>query len=353
MEKTPVNKALIGRHTEGLHQIWPLMQSLGVSVSQCLAGTGLSEGQAWGREGGMTLEQEFHLYRNLLQLSGDPMLGLKLGALYHPQSYGMFGYAMMSARTVGTITDLASRYFDLFFSHFQVVDYREGNLWETRLEQRYPIPADLMQVFSDRDIEAGYTIFDALGLERPIFSEIHFCYLDEGNLAAYEEHFGCTVKMGCAANAFVYPPSLADRELPWRNDQAFEACMEACRTLLDDLRGPHSLSSRVVDRLISNPGETHSIEHVAEDLAISTRSLRRKLNQEGTRYQDLLREVRLRLAKQYLRDRLTVNQTAELLGYSETSAFSRAFKRWTGRSPIDFRSSESGTGFTNPARHSP
>lgn len=67
------------------------------------------------------------------------------------------------------------------------------------------------------------------------------------------------------------------------------------------------------------------------------RGLHRKLQHEGTSYQDLLKAVCLKRAMQYLRDALTVEQTSELLGYSETSAFSRAFKSWTGRSPQEYR----------------
>ncbi|MCB1695712.1 MAG: AraC family transcriptional regulator ligand-binding domain-containing protein [Halioglobus sp.] len=86
------DKALISRHTEALPPIWPLMESYGVTVEQCLKDTGLSVEQAWGRQGGMTLEQEFSLYRNLLDLSGDKQLGLKLGALYHFQAYPAFHF---------------------------------------------------------------------------------------------------------------------------------------------------------------------------------------------------------------------------------------------------------------------
>ncbi|NKI18703.1 helix-turn-helix transcriptional regulator [Spongiibacter sp. KMU-166] len=116
-----------------------------------------------------------------------------------------------------------------------------------------------------------------------------------------------------------------------------DACIKACRELLDEISSQGSLKSCVVDVLIGSPGAFPSIEQVAKKLEMSTRSLRRKLQQEGTSYQDLLQEVRLGLAKQYLRDKLSVEQIAELLGYSETSAFSRAFKGWTGKAPQEFR----------------
>lgn len=313
------------------------METYGVTVEQCLKGTSLSVEQAWGREGGMTLDQEFSLYRNLLSLSGDKQLGLKLGGLYQPQAYGIFGYALMSARNISTLLDISSHFFDLSYSHFRLVISQQGERLEHRYEPRYPLPDDLIQLFSDRDTEAVFSLFDSVGMDKPIINEVHFCYRDDKSLPRCEEHFGCTVKMGQPFNAVFIPSSLTTQELPWQNERAMAACIQACKELLNEIRNQGSLKSWVVDELISTPGKYPSIEQIAEKLATSTRSLRRKLQQEGTSYQGLLQEVRLKLAKQYLRDSFTVEQIAELMGYSETSAFSRAFKSWTGHTPQSFR----------------
>ncbi|CAA0093557.1 Uncharacterised protein [Zhongshania aliphaticivorans] len=131
-------------HTEGLPPLWPLMETFGVTVNQCLEGTGLTMDQAKGYQAGMTPEQEFALYRNLLRLSGDAMLGLKLGELYHPQSYGMYGYAMLSARNVKMLVEICSKFHDLSFSHFKFRDALD-EIGGTRLEFRYPLPQELIQ----------------------------------------------------------------------------------------------------------------------------------------------------------------------------------------------------------------
>jgi len=93
--------------------------------------------------------------------------------------------------------------------------------------------------------------------------------------------------------------------------------------------------SKIVDRLPDGPP---SQELIAGDLSVSNRTLQRKLKDEGTSFMDLLQDTRLQLARKYLRQPgKSVVETAYLLGFSEPSTFSRAFKRWTGRAPAEYR----------------
>ncbi|CAA0093549.1 putative HTH-type transcriptional regulator [Zhongshania aliphaticivorans] len=181
-------------------------------------------------------------------------------------------------------------------------------------------------------------MLQSVGLSRSVIKEIHLAYVDDANHEKYEKHFDCPIVMGQPCNAFLYDSSLLDQDLPWSpNQRTVDACLESCRELLNEIRRNNNFSAKIVDQIISNPRKFPSIVEIAQELSLSTRSLRRKLQHEGTSYQDILKEVRLKLAKQYLKDSFTVEQTADLLGYSESSAFSRAFKSWTGRTPQDYR----------------
>ena len=93
--------------------------------------------------------------------------------------------------------------------------------------------------------------------------------------------------------------------------------------------------SKIVDRLPDGPP---SQEVIARDLSVSNRTLQRKLKDEGTSFMDLLQDTRMQLAQKYLRQpSRSVVETAYLLGFSEPSTFSRAFKRWTGKAPAEYR----------------
>ncbi|GHD20131.1 AraC family transcriptional regulator [Halioglobus japonicus] len=103
----------------------------------------------------------------------------------------------------------------------------------------------------------------------------------------------------------------------------------------------HSISRDVVDKIVQHlPDGPPSQQQIADAMHVSNRTLQRKLKEEGTSFMDLLQDTRLQLAQKYLSTpNRSVVETAYLLGFSEPSTFSRAFKRWTGTAPADFRAS--------------
>jgi AraC-like DNA-binding protein len=102
-------------------------------------------------------------------------------------------------------------------------------------------------------------------------------------------------------------------------------------------------SREVVDKIIERlPDGPPNQQQIADSLHVSNRTLQRKLKEEGTSFMDLLQDTRLQLARKYLRQpNRSVVETSYLLGFSEPSTFSRAFKRWTGVAPIEFRDAPS------------
>jgi AraC-like DNA-binding protein len=102
-------------------------------------------------------------------------------------------------------------------------------------------------------------------------------------------------------------------------------------------------SREVVDKIIEQlPDGPPSQQQIAASLHVSNRTLQRKLKDEGTSFMELLQDTRLQLARKYLRQpNRSVVETSYLLGFSEPSTFSRAFKRWTGVAPVEFRDGDS------------
>ena len=100
----------------------------------------------------------------------------------------------------------------------------------------------------------------------------------------------------------------------------------------------------VVDKIVERlPDGPPGQQQIASALHMSNRTLQRKLREEGTSFKDLLQDTRMQLARKYLLSPgRSVVETAYLLGFSEPSTFSRAFKRWTGVAPVDYREAQKG-----------
>ena len=114
--------------------------------------------------------------------------------------------------------------------------------------------------------------------------------------------------------------------------------LEMCEQLLDEVNRAGGVAADIRRLLIEQPGRYPSIETIASQLNMHSRALRRRLEAEGTSYRELLAEVRMRLAIEYLRKtQMTNEEIASRLGYSEAANFRHAFTRWTGKSPSDFR----------------
>jgi AraC-like DNA-binding protein len=173
----------------------------------------------------------------------------------------------------------------------------------------------------------------------PLAVEVTVTYDRPVHAELYEEIFRVPVKFRAERNALRIHPrwvNVTDRDA---KPYALNLFIDHAETLLVSLRETATFRARVEEQILR---ELHrgpvARERVARDLAVSERTLHRRLKDEGLTYAEVYDGVRDRMAREYLKsDRATVAEVAFLLGFSETSAFVRAFRRWTGLSPSDFR----------------
>jgi len=156
--------------------------------------------------------------------------------------------------------------------------------------------------------------------------------------ASYPQFFGIEPIFGAPRNVAVMDRVLAEHPLPQADELAAAGALSACRDLLEKRHARTGLSGQVRDLLLSNPAAMPAIPEVAATLHLSERSLRRRLDDEGTSYRALVDEVREQLATELLvTGRLPVEAVARRLGYAETASFTHAFRRWKGVSPRAYR----------------
>jgi AraC-like DNA-binding protein len=315
-----------------------LMEEMRFDRQVCLKGTGILVSQLEDDDTRITLQQELAFYRNLLSLTGDPTFGLRLGQQYPPQRYGLFGYALMSAATFRHTLSLVEKFGRLTFSFFSFHFGVSGNQAWFAMSQPPPIEEDLLNLYLDRDMSAARLGFaETLGQAFPI-EEACFTHDGHGRQEVYRQHFGSEVGFSAQCGKLVFSSELLDKRLPQSDPESSRHLQQQCQMLIAKLTSHGHFIDDVRMLVLARPGFFPDIDYVAEKLAMSTRTLRRRLAQEGSSYRELLDEVRYGLAKEYLQNTsLPMEEISVLLGYTESGNFSHAFRRWSGGSPRDWR----------------
>jgi AraC-like DNA-binding protein len=173
---------------------------------------------------------------------------------------------------------------------------------------------------------------------------VHVTHAAPSHWAEYERVFGAPVVFGSDRNAVQLDEAWVGRRVGRLPRYVFGVLTHHADELLATLEGSKSFRGRVEALLMPSLHTGNAgMDAVAAKLGVSRQTLFRKLKAEGVTFEKVLDELRHRMAADYLGARkVSVNETAYLVGFSEPAAFSRAFKRWTGSSPRDVRAAANG-----------
>jgi AraC-like DNA-binding protein len=154
----------------------------------------------------------------------------------------------------------------------------------------------------------------------------------------FEEIFMCPVHFGQPHSELFFPTEMLDYPFSAANDLAQEMCQQQCEKFLRQLEGEGGLTEQIRTAIIRSPGEAPTLTDLANSLHMSLRTLRRRLKAEGTTYKEILTEIRMQLAREYLLETpLSLKEIGYLLGYTEVANFQRAFKNWYKITPRELR----------------
>lgn len=171
------------------------------------------------------------------------------------------------------------------------------------------------------------------------FARIRVAYPAPAHARAYRQLFGCPIDFDQPCNQVIVDAAWLADPTPYSDPITNAMAHETCEEVLAGLCHSEGIAARIRQMLIEHPGRFPNIEATAAQLSMSPRMLHRKLEAEQTTYRDLLAEVRMSLAIEYLRKTTMTNEDiAARLGYSEAANFRHAFVRWTGKRPSDYRS---------------
>ncbi|EJN06327.1 DNA-binding domain-containing protein, AraC-type [Phyllobacterium sp. YR531] len=287
----------------------------------------------------VSVSQMTSAIRNALNLSNDPHIGLRLGLGMRITTYGVYGFALLSSPTCRAACQFAQKYHALTLpmSDQLFTETNTHGIWST--EPNASMVSDLqLYIFKVEHILGTIIAFakDIIGDFQ--VAAIRLRYPEPSDSSTYRQVFNCPILYGQPANELMIDTALLDRTPRHAHESTFSAVQRLC----DDMLGKMATSSGVAGRLreifMESAGRFPPIEMACEHLGISARTLRRRLASEGVSYQTVLDETRLNLAKRYLLETgLTMEEIASRLNYSDASNFRHAFRRWTGKSPVEFR----------------
>ncbi len=313
----------------------------GLAASDLLEGSGLSEDDLRDHDRTIVGRQELAVATNLVNLLGDAAdLGVRVGSSYHVGSLGIFGFACLTSSTLGDAVRFAARFYELSYGFCLPTVTVEGSVAELRLDLP-DLTGPVAEFLVRRDLAAMARVMAEL-LGRPVpFTSIEFMGSapSSGDTAA-SEAFGVAPGYHSEFNVARLPAALLDNRLPQASEMSVVMCEQQCRDLLEHRRQRTGVARRVRERLASIDGEPRTIAAVARQLAMSERTLRRRLADENTTFRELAEEVHRVLAEELLATgALSVDDVALRLGYAEATSFIAAFKRWTGTTPARYQRS--------------
>jgi AraC-like DNA-binding protein len=317
----------------------------GLSPSPLASLAGLDPSLAPEPERHIPAERYVELWDRVVRELGDPLFAARTGLAFELEALEGFGFLAMSCATLAQAYERTRHYRAL---------YNVGSGWELE-----PAGPGSMRMRWEAWLLAGapeagrravneYQVAEMLASIRTLVGEprlapARLCFRHPPSVApeALAGIFGTLPEFGAEFDGFEVPSELLKRPLALSNAGLRGYFERQCQEAAARFEADSALTGKVRRQIIGGMnGQVPSMLHVARALGLSARSLHRGLELEGTRWSELVDGVRSEFAQRYLaRPGLNIGEVSYLVGFSDTSAFFKAFKRWTGSSPGEYRAS--------------
>lgn len=309
----------------------------GVDLDTCLSGTEISVSMLQDADALITPTQEMQLIENLmLALPDIPALGFEVGMQYNVATFGTWGFALRTSRHLRDAVERAIRYIPLSTAYCTFTTASHASDYYIYADPS-DIPIQLRQFLLERDLGTAVNIFRELNLRGQSLRRLDFAGLELSYADRIRELAGIPVQFACKHNALVLKLDDINAPLPTFDEHLVRLLEDQCRQLMAR-RQLVGAAGQVRQRLLGKLGLVATLEEVAADLNLSPRSLRRKLESEGNSFRSIVEDARQQLATQLLRATdMKLEELSSQLGYADTASFNRAFRRWHGVSPGQFR----------------
>ncbi|AFD06753.1 AraC family transcriptional regulator [Solitalea canadensis] len=291
-----------------------------------------------------TSKQINDLWLNAAHLTKDELFGLHFGESLQLSALGTIGEIIKNSTTIGEALTIAANLTHLITNLFKLEIIHSKDTFTLQFVPLIAIQKDVP--FSFKQTLDLFMVFSIRELDGLLFEKIkplsvNFPY-EIINTMEYERVMRCAPSQKSGAFSLTFDNKCWNMQILMANYDLQKSLLEKVASLENQVPVlEHTFQSRIYNYLLTNSYlGIVSIEEIAANFNISSRGLQRRLKEVGITYQQLADEARKSLAIHYLRSaNYQVKEISYMLGYNEVSAFSKAFKRWTGTSPVDYQRS--------------
>lgn len=314
-----------------------ILQQHGQAPRLSLAGSGIDAATIYMPSSRFSVAQILAVIGNVPCGCGG--VAFQVGLRFHVSACGVYGYALLSSPDRDSLVGVVQRYNGLVdpLVMLRYVGTARQPMWGLTPALACAPTDALYQFVMEMKLASMLTVMRDLYGEAFHFRRIRLRYPAPANAADYRRLFACEIEFDCAANDVSFGRLAATAKRA--SDPITHAMMlELCEQSFQQINSGTSVSGLVLSILMERHGAFPNIEQTARALQLSCRTLRRRLDAEGTSFSKILLRHRMQLALSYLRtSELSNEEIAGRLGYSDAHNFRRAFLSWAGTAPAHFR----------------
>ncbi|MEM7137929.1 MAG: AraC family transcriptional regulator [Myxococcota bacterium] len=314
---------------------------LGLDTDSMLQAVGIARALIHDPDARLPIEQARACWEKAYELSEDPDLSLHAAERLPFGAYKVIDHMASQASTIGLALAHVSDYFPLINSAVHL-PIEVGRSVATFGVTAPASPEILQRPYTEYILAAVVLrVRLATGLDFPL-EQIEFMHPDPPSTVSHDRIFGCPLRFGSDACRMTIDRSVWDTPVPRADSSLLAVLEEHASLLLERVPQAPGLADQVRKTIAGElSGGDPSVHGVAKKLAMSPRTLQRRLAEDGWTYKEVLDDMRHGAAKAYLRQPdISISETAYLLGFADVGSLNRAFKRWAGCSPRDFRRME-------------
>ena len=319
-----------------LGALWRQLEGYGIDPEPLFRKEGIAPEMLYDAGARVPLERYQRLDLSAAEASGDPYFGLRGAEYFRPAHLGALGFAWLASSTLRTAFGRLSRYARVIQERLTIDLSEDEQYFYVRINPHIPLFNEAIR--EDGQLAALVKFCRIIASRNFNPARVCFRQAEPAETAYHYELFRCPIEFGADDTLLVIRLQDVDKRLTGSNDQLAKLNEHIVVKYL-----AHAAKQDVVNRAkaaiidgLANGAVSES--SIAEALHMTPRNLHRKLHKEDTSFKLLLTETRKELAQQYIQDRSkTLTEISYLLGFSEASSFSRAYKSWTGKAPSEAR----------------